>query len=256
MLISFHKPAYPEVSVNREKKPDGHDLVSIDRRNFLVRCCQGAALLPGLADRAVSSLYLFDPPPALGGTSAFHLQPHYRERLPLEATLAKLAAGSDGFVTEKYHEQLAAILAQWSEDWVESPLNLGALESALTSDFSGGSLLPAESRILRSGPPLEIRVNKFSGENVGRNRFLEHLRAYLKAFSSIITAEFAVTSIAATAKESPSDLRLTTQVRYTLVGSGGDFYRQQRTGYWQLEWQAAPAGDFRLAKWQAFDETQ
>jgi len=243
------------MSVNPEEKPDGHDLHMIDRRNFLIRCCQGAALLPGFADLAFSSFYLSDPPPAVSRASAFHVDPHYRDRLPLEAMLAKLPAGSDAFLTETYHDQLAAIMARWSAGLFESPLNLAWLESGLTSDFSGCSLLPAQSRVLRSGPTLEIRLNKFSRESVDRNRFLEHLRSYLNAFSSIITAEFQIASIDLTSQKSSSDLRLTSRVRYELVGSGGGFYRQQRIGYWRLEWQASPAGDFRLAKWQAFDET-
>ncbi len=242
--------------MNPEKKPDGRDLLSIDRRNFLIRCCQGAALLPGITPLAFSSFYLFDPRPAFSRESAFHLSPHYRDRLPLEATLAKLPAGSDGFVTEAYHDQLAAIMARWSGDLLQSPLNLLGLESGLTADFSGCSLLPAESRILRSGPTLEIRVNKFSRESVERNRFLEHLRSYLNAFSSMITAEFQIASIEPTAESSSSDLRLATRVRYELVGSGEGFYRQQRIGYWRLEWQATGVGNFRLAKWQAFDETE
>src|SRR5215470_12348558 len=178
MLISLHTPPYPDMSVNPEEKPDGHDLHMIDRRNFLIRCCQGAALLPGFADLAFSSFYLSDPPPAVSRASAFHVDPHYRDRLPLEAMLAKLPAGSDAFLTETYHDQLAAIMARWSAGLFESPLNLAWLESGLTSDFSGCSLLPAQSRVLRSGPTLEIRLNKFSRESVDRNRFLEHLRSY------------------------------------------------------------------------------
>ncbi len=44
-------------------------------------------------------------------------------------------------------------------------------------------------------------------------------------------------------------------MRYELVGSGRDFYREQRVGHWDLEWETASAGGFRLSKWQALDET-
>ena len=42
------------------------------------------------------------------------MHPHYRAELPLEATLPKVQAGFDEFVTEKYHDQIAAILAEWT----------------------------------------------------------------------------------------------------------------------------------------------
>jgi Flp pilus assembly protein TadD/peroxiredoxin len=260
MLISLHQRHYPDMSVNREKKPENRDLLSIDygRRDFLIRFCQSAVLLPSVSSLAFPHFYLFDPPPASSRQSAFHLQPHYRTPLPLEALLAKVRAGSDAFVTEKYHDQLAAILAQWTAELLQSSRNLGWFTSALAPEFTGCSLLPAESRRLRADPALEIRANKFSQAALARDIFVEHLSSFLGAFSKIITAEFQITSIDAATTKTAQGVpeQLTTRVRYEIVGSGADFYRQQRVGYWRLQWQATASGDFRLANWQAFDETQ
>jgi hypothetical protein len=60
------------------------------------------------------------------------------------------------------------------------------------------------------------------------------------SFSTIITAEFQVTGIdvgplSLSAPGVPSQLR--TGVRYELVGSAKDFYREQRVGQWELEWE-------------------
>jgi len=46
-----------------------------------------------------------------------------------------------------------------------------------------------------------------------------------------------------------------TRVRYELVGTGSGFYREQRVGEWDLEWQGS-AGQFLLRRWQALEETR
>ena len=61
-----------------------------------------------------------------------------------------------------------------------------------------------------------------------------------------------------TSIDAQSPGRLHTRVRYELIGSGQDFYREQRVGHWDTEWETASseAGPFRLRKWHALDETQ
>ena len=259
MLSSVFTRSIIGIPVKREKKTDNHDLLSIDRsrREFLIRCCQGAALISGVTSLGRSGLYFFEPLPVFARQSTFHLQPHYRSPLPLDSMLGKLRAGSDAFVTEKYHDQLAALLAQWSAELLQSPPGCSSVESILTSDFSGSSLLPSGSRVLRSGPLLEIHQHQFSKEGMERERFREQLRSYLSAFSKIFTAEFQITSIAAAQTISATVAeKLSTRVRYEIVGTGTDFYRQQLAGYWQMEWRATPSGDFRLANWKGLEETQ
>ena len=45
-------------------------------------------------------------------------------------------------------------------------------------------------------------------------------------------------------------------MRYELVGPGKEFYREQRVGEWELEWESSAAGEFRLHRWRLLDETQ
>jgi tetratricopeptide (TPR) repeat protein len=250
-----------------------NDSVDLRRRNFLIRCCQGvsAALVPARL-RGLTVPLIFDSKNSLSaeGESGFHLHPRYRAQIPLDATLLKTQAGLDVFVTEKYHDQIAAILADWSSSLLQSPQDMGAFEKALTSDFSGSSFRPVESRLVRSGAALEIRHNKFAGPAaVGRAAFLKEMQAAMGSFSKIVTAEFQVVSIGvdglktdgkdavgdagATRIRLPAGLR--TRVRYELVGSGKDFFREQRIGEWELEWKASSAGDFQLQSWRALDET-
>src|SRR5882672_8776908 len=79
----------------------GCDPADVSRREFLIRCCQGAsaAFVPAsFSGRVLPFAYSSESPklPSLG--SDFHLHPHYRAKLPLEATLFKTQAGLDDFV--------------------------------------------------------------------------------------------------------------------------------------------------------------
>jgi tetratricopeptide (TPR) repeat protein len=227
----------------------------------------------GLRGFALPSIYCFDSPVAISPGGEFHLQPQYRVQRPLDALLLKTRAGLDDFITEKYHDQIAAILAEWSSSLLQSPPEVRAVERVLTPDFSGSPLHPAGSRLIRSGP-VEVQQNKFmSPTNLGRDAFLQEWRSAMSVFSNIVTAEFQVTKIEVTRIEatkieatssSPSHLpeRLHTRVRYELVGSGTGFHREQRVGYWDLEWlpssstPSSTTSEFRLQSWRAIEETR
>jgi tetratricopeptide (TPR) repeat protein/thiol-disulfide isomerase/thioredoxin len=200
----------------------------------------------------------FDSSTPPSSNAEFYLHPHYRSQRPLDATLLKVQAGSDDFVTEKYHDQIAELLSGWSAGLLRSPQELQTIETFLSPDFSGSSLHPVDSRLVRFGPPLEIRQNRFASQaGLGQDAFLQDWRSSLSIFSKIVTAEFQVTSLEASST-SPSQhpQRVRTRVRYELVGTGDGFHREQRVGNWDLEWIPSPSGDFLLRKWQALDETR
>jgi tetratricopeptide (TPR) repeat protein/peroxiredoxin len=208
------------------------------------------------------------------GDVDFHLHPHYRSQIPLDATLLKTQVGLDAFVTEKYQDQIAAILAEWRSSWLQSPQDTRAVEKVLASDFSGYSFRPAESRLVRLATALEVRQNKFTHATaLGRDSFLQELRSAMSSFSKILTAEFQVVGISEVrantaardgvetgskdAGAAPQLPALQTRVRYEIVGAGRDFHREQRVGHWDFHWEANSAGNFRLKDWRAFDdETQ
>ncbi|MGA3023363.1 MAG: tetratricopeptide repeat protein [Bryobacteraceae bacterium] len=171
--------------------------------------------------------------------------------MPLDAALLRTKAGFDDFVTEKYHDQIAAILAEWSASLLASPRRLQAIEKALADGFLGASLRPAESRIVRPGPQLAVHRIAFQSETKpGATAFLEEFRAAMSGFSKIVMAEFQVTRI-----DGPPS-RLRTRVRYELVGAGQGFYREQRVGFWELEWETASTGEYRVRVWRMEDETR
>ena len=139
-----------------------------------MRCCQGAsaAFVPaGLRGLAFPFAYASDPPKWSSPGSEFHLHPHYRAQLPLEATLLKTQAGLDDFVTEKYHDQIAAILAEWSAGLLGFPQDVRAVEKSLAPSFSGCSFRPVEANVVRHGPAVEVRQKQIrarAGPREGR----------------------------------------------------------------------------------------
>ncbi len=179
---------------------------------------------------------------------------------PLDALLLKTQAGLDDFVTEKYADQIAAILAQWSSGLLQSPQEVRPVEKVLLPNFSGSSPRPADSRVVRPGPAIEVRHNTFHRETgLGRDAFLQELRSAISSFSKILTAEFQVTGIDASSMPAAAALspgQLQTRIRYELVGTGRDFYREQRVGYWQIAWERSASGEFRVRQWQVLDETE
>jgi len=235
--------------------------VDLRRREFLVRFCQGAGatLIPaGLWGLRFPDFVIpaaLNTPPT---DAAYHLHPQYRAERPLDATLLNVQAGQDEFIVEKYVDQIAAILAEWSAGLLRSPRETQAIAKSLSPDFSGTSLKPVDSRVARSGSVLQVRQNKFSPATLNREAFLREWQSTLGVFSKIVTAEFQVTGIDAGVLSSTSQppSRLQTRVRYEIVGTGPDFYREQRVGSWDLMWQPTASGDFLLRNWLVLDESQ
>ncbi len=228
--------------------------MDLGRRDFLFRCCQGAsaALIPA----GLRGLGWPDPTATCG---EFHLHPQYRVPRPLDALLLKAQSGLDDFPTEKYADQIGEIFGRWSSRLLESPLDVKAIAEVLLPNFAGGSLSPAESRTVRPGPPVIVHSIRFSREaKLNGGAFLEELSFSLSRFSRLLTAEFQVTSIDAGAISTGAAAakQVRTRIRYEFVGTGSDFYRQQRVGYWEVTWERSPSGAFRILHWVALEETQ
>ncbi len=249
-------------------KSAGKTRSSVDwrRRDFLIRFCQGAGatLIPaGLWGSTFSGFTSFAPHDETTTGSGFHLHPHYRTERPLDAILLKVQAGLDGFIAEKYADEIAAILAEWGAGQLQSPPDVQSIAKVLDSEFSGVLPQPTESRIVRSSSILEVRENKIASETLlGAGKFLQELQSSLSSFSRIITAEFQVTGIHAAGAEnatqssaSQPSIHIQTRVRYEIVGTGQGFHREQRVGNWDLAWERSSSGEFRLLSWRMLDET-
>jgi tetratricopeptide (TPR) repeat protein len=252
--------------------PQSVDLHSIDRRRreFLISFCQGAAasLVPaglwGLTLPAVPRLSASRSQDAAARAAGFHLHPHYRSERPLDATMLKVQAGLDDFITEKYADQIAAILAQWSASLLQSPRETQAIARVLAADFSATSLQPSESRIVRSSSMLEVRQNRFANQaTLSREAFLREWQASLSGASRIVTAEFQITGIDVAGREPAASsaspqvpISVRTRIRYELVGWGAGFHREQRVGQWDLIWGPSSSSELRVHSWRVLGETQ
>ena len=190
-------------------------------------------------------------------TTGFHLQPHYKTPRPLDTLLAKTAAGSDEFVTEKYADQIGAVLSKWGVHLLESPGNVQVPESVMAPGFVGSKLQPLEARRLRSHAGLQVDRHVFPKEKtLAKGPFLANLRNTLGSFSKLSTAEMQIVELEVLAHSSDgTPVGVRTRVRYDLVGAGRDAYREQRVGTWDLEWSLEASGIFLLAGWQCLDET-
>jgi tetratricopeptide (TPR) repeat protein/peroxiredoxin len=198
----------------------------------------------------------FLPADSVRPEAEFHLHPHYRTPRPLDALLLKTQAGSDEFVTEKYADQIGAVLGEWSKSLLQSPEESGGVEKTFSREFSGCSLRPTESKRLLSHGGIVVERNAFANTSpLRREAFAREWREFFGAFTKIFTAELQITGIEAS-KSGDAAKRVRTRVRYDFVGSVQDAYREQRVGEWDLEWEAASDGRFALRRLQALKETR
>ena len=255
--VSFGpRDAAGDTPLSPAEKPPRLDL---DRRDFLVRFCQGAG-----ATFIPSCLWGWSFPLSQAENSAspevspFHLHPHYRNERPLDATLLKVRPELDRFPNEQYAEEIAAILAEWSKGLRDSPVSVQSVRNSFSTSFQGASVQPTASKLVRNAPGLEVTHKIFSIETtLGQDAFLLMWQSAFRTFSRIETAEFQITKIDFSPTNDAAEIpkQLETSIRYEIVGTGPDFHREQRIGTWQLRWESK-ADRFFVSRWRAFDETR
>ena len=232
--------------------------IDTSRRNFLNSVSRGAAV--ALIPLNLMELVSLNSPDADLSPLDYRLTPHYRVQSPLDSVLLKTQAGRDVFISEKYQDEIEAIFAKLSSDLKQSSGRLRTLEDILAPAFLASPVRPAEVRCLRSGPGIEVYRSRFSETLcLGRDEFIVEFASLVSPLSKVLTAEFLVTGIEVHGPTSPTLLAPTTiqtQVRYDLVGSGSSFFREQRVGNLNLDWETTASGELRLRKWQALEETR
>jgi tetratricopeptide (TPR) repeat protein/thiol-disulfide isomerase/thioredoxin len=256
-VLASKAPHFAEASgLSRSRKPQ---ILTVPRRDFLIRFCQGAgaSLIPGGWWNRIFPAWprLEAANPTNRSNEVFHVEPHYRSERSLDAVLRKVQPGLDEFISEKYASEIEAILAEWSAALRESPVSVEAIAKSLAASFSGTSLQPSTSSVIRSDSLLEIRRNRFDGIIAGE-AFVGDLQKWLGSLTQIITAEFQITGIGAGAPASSSvPMRIETRIRYEVVGAGAGFHREQRVGNWDIFWERSGSGECHVAVWRAVEET-
>jgi len=230
------------------------------RREFLARCSQTAA------SAFIPSHWLcsivppnFPQQAGVNPASNFHLHPHYRAKLPLEFLLLKVEPGHDKFVLEKFAAQIEALLANWTAGLRSKARHIESIQAALAPSFLGASLKPVQAKTIRSDRGLQIQKHSFAeSADLAKDAFLQTWQSSFEPYNEILTAEFQITGIdeasTVTAPDASANSSLRTRIRYEFVGSGREFFREQRIGEWNLEWEKS--GDsFRVRRWLTLHET-
>ncbi|HEV2496070.1 MAG TPA: FG-GAP-like repeat-containing protein [Terriglobia bacterium] len=251
--------------MGKESKADR--LSGFGRREFLTRSCRWASA--GLVLRSWSGFgypsardQASPPQPASHPLAYFddRLAPHYRQPTSIDEVLRKVEPGLDAFVTEKYAAEIEAVLAKWTAELCratnQAAARFVAVENSLSATLQATSLIPNVRQPLRPTPGLSVWRSRFpTALDLNPEKFLAEFRHFAGIFSNLVTAEFKVTAISASG-EAADPGSLQTSVRYDLVGTGTDFFRGERVGQWDLEWERDSAGIWRVRKWQALDETE
>jgi thiol-disulfide isomerase/thioredoxin len=169
--------------------------------------------------------------------------------------LLKVEAGSDRFINEKYADEIAAILGSWSAELLRSPHDMQTLAKSLAPDFRGAAPKASGSREIRHSSALRVLSKTFERQpRLDQKSFLQQWQAAFADFSKVEVAEFQLTRIESEA--AASTMKLRTEVRYEIVGTGAEFYRRQRVGNWELNWQSAGKELFLLTSLTGVQETE
>lgn len=226
------------------------------RREFL-RWCSGASALWLPSTYTAAPLFFGQEPDPqqqrrLSTPLEYLLAPNYPQGVPLDDVIRKIHPELDVFPTEKYAEEIEAILARWADALRQFPPNFEPLESSLSPELMASPLVASHVKEIRSGLPLEVwRILFPSGHKLPRNSFVAQLHMLLGRSSRVLVAEFQIPSLSVI---SSPPLVVHTRVYYDWVLTGSDFHREERLGEWDIKWGREPSGEWRILEWKAVTE--
>lgn len=183
--------------------------------------------------------------------------PHYPAQSPLADIFAQVTPGSDGYITEKYAEEIGSMLKRWSDVLKSSPAGLTALaellDASIDDSIEASTLTTSAETVLRSAFGIHTARRQFLPDVVrGRSRFVESFRSWLAAPLSIETAEFEIFGIEQIAGE---PLTVRADIRYDMVLTRNGAHKEERVGSWRTEWVRGESGAWKARKWEAGEET-
>lgn len=229
----------------------------LTRRKIL----KGMALTPvGLRAAPLFAGSLFTRPATLWadrqagfGSADLRLTPRYPVESPLADLFALVTPGSDGYITEKYADEIGAVLKKWSQALKAAPARVTSLAESLDDSIEASALAPSRETVLRSAYGIHTVRRQLAPDLLrGRDRFLESLRTWLAAPLQIECAEFEIFAIEQIADDPPA---VRAEIRYDLVCTRSGARREERVGSWRTEWFRSQSGAWKARKWQVDEES-
>ena len=198
---------------------------------------------PGLASNQQQGLRFTD----------LRLTPHYPAKSPLADILALVTPGSDGYVTERYADEIGGVLNKWSDALKAAPAEATLPAESVDDSIEASTLVPAAQTVLRSAYGIRTVRRQFAPDlSHGRDQFADSLRNWLAAPLQIETAEFEIFGI----EQVTSDpLTVRADIRYDLVLTLSGGRKEERVGSWRTEWGLSKSGVWKARKWQADEES-
>ena len=181
------------------------------------------------------------------------LTPQYPAKSPLADILTLVAPGSDGYITEKYADEIGIVLKNWSDALKSDPDALAVLSRSLDGSIEASNLVAASESVLRSAYGIQTVGRHFTSDLArGRERFLENLGSWLAKPLQIETAEFEIYGIQQIAD---TPLAVRADIRYDIVSARSGTRREERVGSWRTEWIRDGAGAWKAQSWKADQES-
>jgi len=231
----------------------------LTRRDFLGVCSYAPALFLAapVFEKAASLLAqgtATQAAAALPIVPDYRILPQYRTRSPLEELIRKARRKEDDFPSERYSRKIEGYLARWGNELCKNGDEARTLAGFLSPQFTAASPRPQSLEPIRVDSTLVVRRSSFSSDpSLGRDGFLEQFRSSLNPASKILVAEFKVADLEIT---SVSPLRVSTEIRYTLVGTGAGLHRLQRIGMWKIDWEQGSGGELLAKNLQPLADVQ
>ena len=179
--------------------------------------------------------------------------PHYPEKSPLDALLGLCVPGTDEYKAEGYAAQISSLLAAWSEELRVNPHRISALQKCISPSIQFNSLNYKRETRIRSDNGIEVLRREFApGSVIGRDGFLDEIQGYFAAMNAVNTADFEIFECRVTGGTPPT---VTTSVRFEVVGTRSDAWRESRVGTWSIHWTGQESGGWQATQWNAVEET-
>jgi hypothetical protein len=229
----------------------------LNRRDFLWACASAsagffAAPLPGaraapLGLQAPARAVVPAPAP-----SDYRLIPHYETHSALQGLIEKARQKVDAFPSEGYARQIEHLFSRFGDELRSGQSQLRVLAAFLDPSFAGASPHPHSLDRIRDDSSLAVRRARFAPElSLNREAFLREIQSFSGFAPEVLVSDFKVATLEV---RDSSPLRLTTRIRYTLVGTGLHVHRFERIGTWQIEWQQGPEGQWMATGWRTVEE--